>query len=588
MVDDVDGDTLRGLRAAGDAGASAQARDTAAARSRERSRRRPLTRVELLISAFAGLFAGWQIARAHLFFFSPPAVLNLYDEGYVVAFARRMLEGSWLPYVDAVSHRGPMLYWVTAIAVALGAPFSWAPIRILALSCTLLNVALVFLAARSAHHVLAGALAALGIPIVLLLGMQMPMDGIAFGGELLLNVFALASLWALVTALRRRASWRLVLAAGVAAGLAVLSKQVSAALLPAFALWPLAAALSRTELPPSERWKLASAFPVGVATPIAALIARYAVAGELGTLYYYMVTYNSEVYLAPISPELRLQTAETLMVIAITLIALTPALLTWAITRARANTGGWRDLPRAYDRVGFVGTVGLAALLAVLFGNAAGRSFQHYYVMHTPWLALVAGLLLERAVHGAGTSSAKLRALTYVLVLLPGCLLLDRGWSARQKQFDLEKVIKVEWRDPKSAPLCEFIKRNSKPTDTLFVWGFTPALYTSCERRAASRFVYTTFVAGYVPWFDEPRALEEQRVVPGSRAILLRELASARPAVIVDAPDLMGDRSISTYPELAGFVNTHYCSAGTHDGRPVYTRKRDSKGCGPEGSRKDM
>lgn len=58
----------------------------------------------------------------------------------------------------------------------------------------------------------------------------------------------------------------------------------------------------------------------------------------------------------------------------------------------------------AYDKVGFIGTVGLAALLALSFGNATGRNFHHYYVMHAPWFALLAGLLLERAVRGVGTT----------------------------------------------------------------------------------------------------------------------------------------------------------------------------------------
>jgi hypothetical protein len=581
MVYDVDGDTLRRLRAQPDPGKQQRDEDSGRLRSRDRPLLR-VSRLQFVICVFAVLFAAWVVARAHLFFFSPPAILNSYDEGYVVAFARRMLEGSMLPYVDAVSHRGPLLYWVTAIAVALGEPFSWAPVRILALACTLLTVLLIFLAARRADHVLAGAIAALGIPIALLLGMELPMDGMAFGGELLLNVFALASLWLLVTALRGRAAWRLLLVAGALAGLSVLTKQIAAALLPALALWPVAAALSRRELGTAERYKLALAFPIGVAIPLAALLVRYAVAGELGALFYYMVTYNSEVYLAPITPQWRMQADHKLILNEITLIALALGVLAWAITRPLAGARGWRDLPRSYDQNGFIATVGLAALLALLFGNAAGRGFHHYFVMHVPWFGLLAGLLLERAIRDVGPSSAKLGALTWLLVLLPACVLLERGWRWRQERFAVEKASNIAWRNPKEAPICRFIAEHSTPRDTLFVWGFTPALYTSCERHAASRFLYTTFVTGFVPWFDEPRAVEERRVTPGSRATLLRELSSARPAVIVDAPDLMGDRSISSYPEFAAFVSAHYCSAGTQDGWPVYTRKRAGQRCASE------
>lgn len=52
-----------------------------------------------------------ELCRLHLWFIYPyPSVLWC-DEGYIAAFALRMLGGHWLPYVDAVSQRGPVLYW---------------------------------------------------------------------------------------------------------------------------------------------------------------------------------------------------------------------------------------------------------------------------------------------------------------------------------------------------------------------------------------------------------------------------------------------------------------------------------------------
>src|SRR6185436_8033131 len=55
-----------------------------------------------------------------------------FDEGYIAALAERMIDGRWLPYFDGVSHRGPLLYWVQAVAQILGGRQEWAGTRWLA------------------------------------------------------------------------------------------------------------------------------------------------------------------------------------------------------------------------------------------------------------------------------------------------------------------------------------------------------------------------------------------------------------------------------------------------------------------------
>ena len=48
--------------------------------------------------------------RAHLHYLYPYATPVSNDEGYISAFAIRLIRGHWLPYVDAISQRGPVLY----------------------------------------------------------------------------------------------------------------------------------------------------------------------------------------------------------------------------------------------------------------------------------------------------------------------------------------------------------------------------------------------------------------------------------------------------------------------------------------------
>src|SRR6266545_2186995 len=243
----------------------------------------------------------WTLLGAHLFFLRPPALLHFYDEGYINAFAWRMIDGHMLPYVDAVSHRGPLLYWIAALAAKLGSPTSWVPIRICSLVVTIAPVIFIFAAAYRAKKPLAGGIAAIATVVALLLALG-PGDGIAFNGEHVLNVFATAAFFSLVVALDRRRptpSVALVGLAGALAAMSALSKQVGAAMIPALALWVIAAAVSRRSLERSQRWKLVLAFAAGLAVPVATVLLRYAVVHELNTFIYWAIRYNSEIYMAP-------------------------------------------------------------------------------------------------------------------------------------------------------------------------------------------------------------------------------------------------------------------------------------------------
>jgi hypothetical protein len=76
------------------------------------------------IAVFYGLRAAW-------YFFDMNAALH-FDDGYVTAVGERLLDGHLLPYVDAASHRGPVMYWLAALAQALGGRMEWYGIRALA------------------------------------------------------------------------------------------------------------------------------------------------------------------------------------------------------------------------------------------------------------------------------------------------------------------------------------------------------------------------------------------------------------------------------------------------------------------------
>src|ERR1700722_6187361 len=125
------------------------------------SRRRALVPwAPSILTALACLALLYAVHRP---FFSPAVALNAKDEGYINAFAMRLHAGHLLPYVDAVSHRGPMLYWVAEAASKLGDPMTFVPIRALALVCGALIVTLAWVSAAMARRPLAAGIGSIGI-----------------------------------------------------------------------------------------------------------------------------------------------------------------------------------------------------------------------------------------------------------------------------------------------------------------------------------------------------------------------------------------------------------------------------------------
>jgi len=508
---------------------------------------------------------------AHRYFTRPdPAVLNDFDEGYALALARRMIEGQWLPYVDGVSHRGPVFYWVVAIAAKVWGYDGWLSMRVLALLLLLANLLLGFLAAGLARRWTAGGILATGFASVCL-GSMSSHDGMAANAELLVNVFALGAFVALALALRsleRKVALVWVFVAGALGMLGGLSKQVGLVALGPLGLWLACATLSRSSLPRRRRWLLVLVFAAGVITPAAVVLARYALAGELATFRYYFLTYNTEVYLGGIghhsAAQFRLFWTRKLdlLIVAAPFVGLA---LVWVLGRTRSLRG----LPRSFDAVGAEATIALEAVVALAIANAARRDFGHYYLQVLPWAGLFGGIVVERALAQLSFGSRRRWARATLLrlaVLAPATALSIAAWTVRLRQNQKDGhpgFQSSKW------PVCEVVRAHSRADESLFIWGFEPANYTACNRRPASRYVYTTFVAGYVPFLAHTMEVEARLSAPGSKAILLRELQASDPAVVLDCPNSMGGRSMLHYPELERFLRAGYCRLDVDVGGPT-------------------
>jgi hypothetical protein len=517
-------------------------------------------------------------SSAHLTFFSPPWPMNPKDEGYITAFAGRLLDGHWLPYVDAVSHRGPVLYLVAAIAVGLGGRESFLPIRVLALICSLLTILFVFVAAARARRPLAGAVATLVMAAVLIVD-QRPDDGLAFNGEPLLNVFVLGGFLCLMTAVdperpRPSAPWASV--AGALAVLGALTKQVGAVVLLPFGLWLTAASITRGSSQGGvRRWGPMLAFGAGVVVPPLLISMRYALAGELRTLIFYFITYNSKYYMAPFTIERAIKAYRDWMVWRATWVTMGVALVALGIARALTGTHG-RGVWRSADSRGFVLVVALCAGLSGAVANGTVRDFPHYYVQAVPWFALLFGVLVEDFVTPVDAAAGR-RTLIHLAVLVPTVAVVWSMYASKLENY------RADQRRRQRPRVCEYVDRHSRPEDSIYIWGFAPDLYTFCHRRPASRYVYSTFQSGYVPFFDSATRDEDRaRIVPGSPQLFISDLEASHPALIVDVPATMGHRSMTEIPTYADYLK-QYCSPTRYDGVDVFARRGDDGACpGPE------
>jgi hypothetical protein len=561
---------------------------------------------ERLVAVAASTYAAALVVRGHAFFLRPYATWLSVDEGYISAFALRLLEGHMLPYVDAISQRGPLLYWFAAAAAAFDRS-SFAPIRVLACLVAVATTLLTFAACARGRRPIAGAIAALAYPIGSMT-LDVPRAAMGYNGEVASLPFAMGALLALVAGLDAdapaalavaeprdaaderaaapsrfapradRVDVRLVALAGALAASAALVKQLAFAFtLPLFA-WTIAAALAREGAGGArsvDRARAPVAFVAGFAAPLAAVTLVYAVAGHLDALVYWTITYNATVYMAPFTragavafltgfvDSYPLQLTAGAALVAATL----------APVAAAAVSGSAHRVARAFDARGLDVTAALGAIASLAAALASLRANHNYLAYCIPWFGLVLGLAMERL--ASRTPAGFTRALT---LLVPVAVLAAFGVSERLGTWRRERASGV-FGDPARDPVCIYVKAHSRPGDALFTWGFSAEYVVGCARRPASRFVFSAPVAGWVPYFETTIGEEDRLAAPHSHEQLLADLEETKPPVVVDAPEALAGRSMRRYRDLAAYLDAHYCLAATLGKKALYQRRGTDAAC---------
>jgi len=269
----------------------------------------------------------------------------------------------------------------------------------------------------------------------------------------------------------------------------------------------------------------------------------------LREFWFYFVSYGSRVHLDPVTWSDRLQAFRVQIAGRWTfgvpfLVALGLAAITWRRTLSQQGVG-----------VLLLGH----ALLGMAMALLTGRTFGHYFLQADGFAAL----FVVVAVSGAAASwvrPGRLRsgltagaAVACLVVLLVG---QSHVWRT------LREGSWGEWFHgtmvPSEEPIAQAVVQHSQEGDTIFVWGFRGDVYLNTQRKPASRFVFSVFLSGVVPWYEESPRVQERRIVPGSHALLLSELRATQPRVIVDAGFSMLHRYMAQFPELRRYLEEHY------------------------------
>ncbi|GMV16432.1 MAG: hypothetical protein AMXMBFR56_46560 [Polyangiaceae bacterium] len=522
--------------------------------------------------SLAALVAAFLMFGRELAFFRRQPSPVAFDDGYTAAFAERIIDRSWLPYVDACSHRGPLLYWLIAVFQKLFGRFSWVGPRNLSFVLWFATIAAVYVSAMAAKRRVAA-----GIGVLLLVWFAAVYDVPAtfgVGGESIaapLVVFALA----LVTiALDRLEAlrWRAVLLflAGSLAALAGLAKQTALPSIAPLALWTAAVWWSDRAEPGRRSGFLLLALGAGFLLPILAVLARYAAGGHLRTFWYWYYVYNAEVYMAPHRDDSFRTVFDRLFDHrSYALLGLAVLVIVGLLARVAAlGPRPWR-LSREYGKGGFELTLVWLTLLALVGALAPLRFFYHYFLPLFPLAALLVGLGVERAFAQAGGSRAAFGVASALAVVSLFAVTLFAHDRLMRGLTDARKG--GGWSGVYPEPVCDFIDLHSKPGTPLFIWGFDADLYVTCRRKPASRFLYLTVVAGTVPdssWHEpDPR-----RVARNSRQQLLADLEEANPEIVLEMTGHMKGVGMNVAPEIFQYVDARYCRGAvlkTKSGRDV-------------------
>lgn len=478
------------------------------------------------------------------------AVWNV-DEAIHSAVARELLDGGVL-YRDAIDQRTPLTYYVVAAVYAVAGPNNIYALHVFTALLIAATGFILWRAGAAWRQAGAGAWAA---ALYVLLSVVLPYrgDAFAFNTEWCVAFFTSLAAWAFARHVADgRQRW--LAAAGAALGTAFLSKQP--ALLDAAA--PVLGLAYLAWRRPAERRPLpyrVAALVGGWLLPVALVAAYFAARGALRDAVYYAWTYNVQVYGPEITTGERLASGLKLVEM---YLHQASCLLPWtalALGVAAFRVAQRRPAEEEAPVNEFLAVVLAWAITSVGGAMSGGRGFDHYFIQALPPLCLLTGWLLARIVRLAVRADCRIAvraAAAFLLAITLGSL-ATAAWAQRQRTLPPDSSVRA----------AQAVRAATLPGERIFVWGYHPEFFLFADRPTASRFVYSSFLTGLVPWSNTaPETDTTYAIVPGAMETLLAELEEHRPVFFIDCsagPNRFWQKyPLEKFPALRAFVSRHY------------------------------
>ena len=187
--------------------------------------------------------------------------------------------------------------------------------------------------------------------------------------------------------------------------------------------------------------------------------------------------------------------------------------------------------------------------------GAGLRFYGHYWMQLLPPLTLLAAPVLA-------TVGARLRRVSAATLALGAAT----AWALL--------FVPEAFRDrPSAAPVAQYIREHTSPSDRVFVWGTFPELSVESDRPVAGRLVHSDFVTGRSGGRDDPSETLPT-VLDRPVEMMMSDLAADPPEIVVDTSGVSslgyGNYPLSVLPRLDRFVQKHYVVETSIGGFTIY------------------
>ena len=478
----------------------------------------------LLLAATCGLRAP----------FLQRAIWNV-DEGITVTAAARILSGGVL-YRDVADQRSPLVPYLKAGILAVCGDWNTTAVHVVLAVLLGLGAIALWQIARRLGHDRVGLVAAV---VFTVLSFMLPgeEDALAAHTEWFLMLFSVAGFLAFVAAIKRPGFVR-GLGVGALFGLSTLCKQ------PGLFDWAVSLVLIGLLLfarPAAQRGallRLAGGSVTGLVLLAGLTFGYFAYRGAVPDLVYYAWTYNNQVYVPAIPLAARLLTMREPFFLAA---QHAPAVLLLGLCGALVlPVLAIRGLFRWPVEIALLPWLALGWTAAgILACSLSGRAFSHYSIQVIPGLSLVCGWVL---VAGWDWCVGRKRAWRLAAMALLALAVADTGGRIARR------VRTTHPEDYEWTACMRVVRQYTTPNEHVFFWGFTPDCYVHVRRLPATRFVYTTFLTGLIPWANIDPLIDTKAIVtPGSWDQLQEDFRRNPPAMIIGTGSV---REQNKYPLL--------------------------------------